>query len=159
MENLDRPIGYANSEGKETVEAWNCTEGCPVKELDDQSGVSSYTGGNTGRHGKTSSGNYKGLDSKQRIGFGDTGGASRFFYVAKASKRDRGDGNSHPTVKNTKLMEYLIKLITPPNGIVLDCFMGSGSTGVAANRLGFQFVGIEKEKEYFDIAIARIEKN
>ncbi len=84
------------------------------------------------------------------------GGASRFFYCAKASKKDRNEGNNHPTVKSTKLMEYLIKLITPSNGIVLDCFMGSGSTGVAAKRLGFQFIGIEKEKEYFDIALKRI---
>jgi len=84
------------------------------------------------------------------------GGASRFFYVAKASKSDKGAENTHPTVKSTKLMEYLIKLITPSNGIILDPFMGSGSTGVAAKRLGFQFVGIEKEKEYFDLAFKRI---
>lgn len=83
-------------------------------------------------------------------------GASRFFYVAKANKKDRGDGNNHPTVKSTKLMEYLIKLITPPNAIILDPFIGSGSTGVAAKRLGFQFIGIEKNEEYFKIAERRI---
>lgn len=87
----------------------------------------------------------------------DSGGASRFFYVAKASKSDRGEGNTHPTVKPIKLMEYLIKLITPPNGIVLDPFMGSGSTGVAAKRLGFGFVGVELSPEYFEIAKQRIE--
>jgi DNA modification methylase len=65
-------------------------------------------------------------------------------------------GNIHSTVKNTKLMEYLITLITPPGGIVLDMFAGSGSTLVAAKRLGFQFIGIEKEQEYFDIAKHRI---
>lgn len=86
----------------------------------------------------------------------DSGGASRFFYVAKASKSDRGEGNIHPTVKSTKLMEYLIKLITPLSGTVLDPFMGSGSTGVAAINLGFSFVGIEKEEEYFKIAQERI---
>ena len=53
-------------------------------------------------------------------------------------------------------MEYLIKLITPPNGVVLDCFMGSGSTGVSAKRAGFQFIGIEKEPEYFEIAEKRL---
>jgi len=124
----------------------------------------------------------------------DEGGASRFFYCAKASKKDRNEGlenfqdkasqmnsggigrktsvekrletndenaptmkNIHPTVKPTKLMEYLIKLITPPGGIVLDPFMGSGSTGKAAIKNNFNFIGIEKEKEYFDIAKARIE--
>lgn len=72
--------------------------------------------------------------------------ASRFFYCAKASKADKGADNKHPTVKSTKLMEYLIRLITPLGGMVLDPFMGSGSTGVAALRLGFRFVGIEHEK-------------
>jgi len=65
--------------------------------------------------------------------------------------------NNHPTVKTKKLMTYLIKLITPPNGLVLDPFMGSGSTGIAALAEGFRFIGIEKEKEYYDIAKARIE--
>jgi len=84
------------------------------------------------------------------------GGASRFFYCAKASKRDRGEGNDHPTPKNTELMSYLIKLITPPGGIVLDCFMGSGSTGVAAVREGFKFIGIERDNHYMRIAEKRI---
>lgn len=81
---------------------------------------------------------------------------TKYFYVAKASKEDKGEGNTHPTPKSTVLMEYLIKLITPQGGTVLDPFMGSGSTGVAAKRLGFKFIGIEQEKEYFDIAKKRI---
>ena len=64
--------------------------------------------------------------------------------------------NTHPTVKPKKLMAYLIKLITPPNGVVLDPFMGSGSTGVAAKEAGFEFIGIEREQEYFEIAKARV---
>lgn len=64
--------------------------------------------------------------------------------------------NHHPTVKPKKLMGYLIKLITPPGGVVLDPFMGSGSTGVACRENGFDFIGIEKEKEYFEIAGARL---
>jgi site-specific DNA-methyltransferase (adenine-specific) len=87
----------------------------------------------------------------------DSGGASRFFYVAKASKSDRGADNTHPTVKPTKLMEYLIKLVTPPGGKVLDPFMGSGTTGVAALRNGFEFRGIELEEVYLQIAKRRIE--
>jgi site-specific DNA-methyltransferase (adenine-specific) len=65
--------------------------------------------------------------------------------------------SSHPTVKPTDLMRYLINLITPPNGTILDPFMGSGSTGKAAVRCGVNFIGIEKEQEYMDIASARIE--
>jgi site-specific DNA-methyltransferase (adenine-specific) len=64
--------------------------------------------------------------------------------------------NFHPTVKPIKLMEYLIKLITPPNGVVLDPYMGSGSTGIAAKKLGFGFIGIERESEYVEIAKKRI---
>ena len=113
----------------------------------------------------------------------DSGGASRFFYVAKASKRDRNEGleelpkktnsewpqsldgndsrgaeprqNFHPTVKPTSLMEYLIKLVTPPNGIVLDPFTGSGSTGKAAILQGFDFIGIEMTEEYLPIIEGR----
>ena len=85
------------------------------------------------------------------------GDAQRFFYCAKASKADRGDGNAHPTVKPTDLMRYLCRLVTPPGGTVLDPFMGSGSTGKAAVLEGFNFIGIEREAEYIDIARARIE--
>ena len=87
---------------------------------------------------------------------GDTGSAARFFYCAKTSKADREAGNIHPTVKPTDLMRYLCRLITPPSGIVLDPFMGSGSTGKAAMHEGFQFIGIDMTPEYVDIARARI---
>jgi DNA modification methylase/transcriptional regulator with XRE-family HTH domain len=81
--------------------------------------------------------------------------AARFFYCAKASKADRGDDNNHPTVKPTDLMRYLCRLVTPPGGIVLDPFAGSGSTGKAAALEGFRFIGIEREAEYVEIARAR----
>jgi hypothetical protein len=107
------------------------------------------------------------------------GSASRFFYCAKASAKDRDEGvagvaggmsgrrdgsmgsitmrkNTHPTVKPTSLMRYLVRLITPPGGLVLDPFTGSGSTGKAAVIEGFRFVGIEREPEYAEIAAARI---
>lgn len=84
------------------------------------------------------------------------GSASRFFYCAKTSKKDRGEGNNHPTVKPTDLMAYLCRLVTPPGGVVLDPFMGSGSTGKAAMREGFRFIGIEMDAEYLAIAEARI---
>ena len=112
--------------------------------------------------------------------------AARFFYCAKASKKDRNEGceqiaarryshdgrqtpienayqrnasrasNNHPTVKPTDLMRYLCRLVTPPNGIVLDPFMGSGSTGKAAMLEGFRFIGVELDQDYFDIAKRRI---
>jgi len=88
--------------------------------------------------------------------YGDTGSAARFFYCAKASKRDRDEGNVHPTVKPEALMAYLCRLITPPGGTVLDPFMGSGSTGKAAVRAGFGFVGIERDPAYFEIAVRRV---
>ncbi len=84
------------------------------------------------------------------------GSAARFFYCAKASGRDRGDANTHPTVKPTDLMRYLCRLVTPRGGVVLDPFMGSGSTGKAAVAEGFRFIGIEREAEYVEIARARI---
>ncbi len=86
------------------------------------------------------------------------GSASRFFYCAKASKQDREENNNHPTVKPTDLMRYLVRLVTPKNGIVLDCFMGSGSTGKACALEGFNFVGIDLDKDYCKIAKARIDK-
>jgi len=64
--------------------------------------------------------------------------------------------NVHPTVKSLKLMEYLVRLVTPVGGVVLDPFMGSGTTGIACKNKGFGFVGIEMDKEYFEIAKARI---
>lgn len=93
---------------------------------------------------------------------GSTGGASRFFYAAKVSKKERnlgladGEKSSHPTVKPVALMTYLIRLITPPGGTVLDPFVGSGSTGIAAAREGFDFVGIDNNVEYLEIAEKRI---
>ena len=86
----------------------------------------------------------------------EKGSAARFFYCAKASKADREDGNSHPTVKPTDLMAYLCRLVTPPEGTVLDPFMGSGSTGKAALREGLSFIGIERDPEYYAIAEGRV---
>lgn len=77
---------------------------------------------------------------------GDVGGASRFFYCAKASTRERGAGNRHPTVKPIALMRYLIRLITPPGGTVLDPFAGSGTTGVAAKLERMKFIGVERDR-------------
>lgn len=84
--------------------------------------------------------------------------SARFFYCPKTNKKDRGEGNTHPTVKPTDLMRYLCRLVTPPGGLVLDPFMGSGSTGKAALLEGFRFYGIERENEHYLTATARITK-
>lgn len=89
---------------------------------------------------------------------GDDGSAARFFYCAKANKSDRDEDNLHPTVKPTELMKYLCRLITPKEGIILDPFMGSGSTGKAALLEGFSFIGIELNNEYYEIAKRRVKE-
>lgn len=151
------------------VPVWTCAPGCPVARLDEQSGVSKSTGGRIGnKDGGSIYGGGKGLAgaySSGDPGFGDTGGASRFFYTPKASRKERelgcdrlsGEGrkNQHPTVKPVALMEYLLKLVTPKNGIALDPFVGSGTTLVAAAKLPIKAIGIEKDPKYAKIAKAR----
>jgi len=127
--------------------------------LDEQSGVSKSVKSMRGI-GYSDSDIYgkgdKNFDTER--GYADKGGASRFFYCAKASKRERGEGNKHPTVKPQKLMRYLCRLVTPPNGIVLDPFMGSGTTALACIEEDKQYIGIELDKEYIEIANRRIEE-
>jgi len=184
---------------------------CPCRLLDEQTGylksgeVKPHHKKNKTANGYQGScyGKFKNEDTTLK-GYGDGGGASRFFYQAKVSKAERNMGldgfeeretqqkghgldrvcmnegcgvsmlkpelckcdepdwrprpkkNTHPTVKPINLMTYLCRLITPENGIVLDPFMGSGSTGVAAQLEGFRFVGMEMDPDYFKIAEARI---
>lgn len=149
--------------GKETIPAYKCAPGCPVAELDRQSGESGS--GKFVKSGKRASkvGTLRSMSSFDQSvknapdNYGDKGGASRFFYCPKAPKKERGEGNDHPTVKALGLMRWLIRLVTPPGGTVLDPFMGSGSTGVAAKEEGFEFVGVELDGHYFDLAQRRIE--
>ena len=89
--------------------------------------------------------------------YGDSGLASRFFYSAKASPDDRGD-SKHPTIKPISLMKYLVKLVTPSKGVVLDIFAGSGTTGYAAAEQGFYPIMIEKEPEYQEDIARRMSK-
>jgi site-specific DNA-methyltransferase (adenine-specific) len=154
--------------------------------LDEQSGQSvSKSGGKSGSNANPMSWHESNAD-RPRVGHSDSGGASRFFYVAKASRAEREAGldgmevkksgamsgaeyredrptnhpmraNHHPTVKPITLMRYLVRLVTPPGGVVLDPFMGSGSTGCAAMLEAMQFIGIELNAEYLEIARRRIE--
>ncbi len=201
------PVGYAEN-GHEQIPAYQCVDGCPVAELDRQSGDLTS--------GSMAAGTYAGKkgdiyapDAGRPLASdieGSTGGASRFFptftyavedepgflYTAKPARAerdvglddleaktggeatDRVDGsaglnspragagrkggrrNIHPTVKPVALMEWLVRLVTRPDAVVLDPFLGSGTTGCAAVRLGRQFIGIERDEGYVRIAERRI---
>lgn len=143
-----------------------CAEDCPVAEMDRQSGFL-HASGNKKDTGAGKDANYDASSfhvSYQGRALRDYqdggGGASRFFpvfrYQAKASRSQRGHDNKHPTVKPVALMAWLVRLVTPPRGTVLDPFMGSGTTGVAAVSKGFAFIGIEREPEYVRICEARV---
>jgi site-specific DNA-methyltransferase (adenine-specific) len=89
---------------------------------------------------------------------GALGNAARFFYCAKPSRAERGEDNQHPTVKPLALMRYLCRLVTPPGGVVLDPFLGSGTTLLAASAEGFCCIGIERDESSCEIAAKRIER-
>jgi len=126
-----------NPDGSETMENWECHIDCPVRILDEQTGK-----GNQGAE-----------DGDKRF-------ASRFFYCGKAARKDRGDFNKHVSVKPTPVMRWLVKLLSPPGDevLILDPFMGSGSTGKACMLEGKKFVGIEQEPEYINWAEKRIKE-
>jgi DNA modification methylase len=177
----------------EFQEVWECVSGCPVGLLDEQSGTLQSGEGNVrqasgaDRNGNTSAA--YGAESRpagsEMVSYGDRGGASRFFYCAKASTAERNAGlrdfdpehvvtleggdvggtpqsrqapkrNRHPTVKPIELMRWLVRLVTPPGGVVLDPFCGSGSTGCAAVLEGFRFVGMERGDPPGDPTFANI---
>jgi len=163
---IDTSFGFAGADGFERVEQWECVEGCPVAEMDRQSG--NVKGGSPVRRIGTkrkrpsehSTNNAK--EDSSAPGYLDSGGASRFFYCARAAKGERNIGlppwlqNRHPTVKPVKLCEYLVRLVTPVGGTVLDPFMGSGTMGVAAVDQGFNFVGIDNDRRSHTIAAHRV---
>jgi site-specific DNA-methyltransferase (adenine-specific) len=158
--------------------------------LDEQTGElkSGYAGKNSRAWGVANETSINSWKPKNTVGYRDFGGASRFFYQAKAKKKDKfiycrdcedvypandidehihdhykKNGKpdwshivKHPTVKPIKLIEYLVKLVTPKNGICIDPYMGSGTTGVACRENGYKFIGIEKDEEYFKIAMRHI---
>ena len=152
-------------QGPETIAIWECEDDCAIKQLDEQSiNGGMHSAGNKRKSGESKQSGEGGLlgvgnHEGNGVRFGDNGGASRFFYCAKASKREKTLNkaiiNKHPTVKSLKLMKYLINLVTPPGGVVLDPFMGSGTTGQAALEGNFGFVGVELEEASFEIGKAR----
>ena len=144
------------------------------KILDEQSGISKSTKGKprtANINNQTRLNNSK--DVQVNCEYNDSGGASRFFknisyteddiectfkYCAKASKKEKGEGNTHPTCKPLSLIKYLITLVTPPNGVCLDPFEGSGTTFIACRELGFDHIGFEMDENYCEIINKRLEK-
>jgi site-specific DNA-methyltransferase (adenine-specific) len=205
--------GYADADGKETVEAWECVEDCPVRMLDEQSGERPVSGaaklGGVSRYergGSAAPGMFGATGGEPAEWPNDAGGASRFYYTAKASRFERergvdtgawfdpqdGDGsvqpvsgaeavereqdtdglnspragagrtadqvwNAHPTVKPLSLMRWLVRLITPSGGLVLDPFCGSGSTLVAALQEGMRALGVDVDEKYCKVAWKRVQ--
>jgi site-specific DNA-methyltransferase (adenine-specific) len=145
-----------------------CVPGCPVKEMGEQSGERKAGGIVKGSEPSRTGDNgiYGAWGRVANKPFDDTGTAARFFpcfkYQAKASKHERnlglpeGTRNTHATVKPLELMKWLVRLVTPPGGLVLDPFLGSGTTAMACELEHFRWVGIERKKEYIDIAEQRI---
>ena len=197
----DKKQGHVDPDGLEIVESWSCHPDCPIRLLDEQSG-DCKTGSRNGKGSKTAffrSGGHN-VDNSWK---GDSGGASRFFYCAKASRSERNAGlegmdgritghksnfrcticghqqnsgtpckcanpeweevplkpqaNIHPTCKPISLFKHLVSLVTRKGQTVLDPFMGSGTTGCACAEVEREFIGIEKEDEYIEIAKKRIE--
>jgi site-specific DNA-methyltransferase (adenine-specific) len=125
--------------------------------LDDQTGT--LTSGTNCVRSKTGGGYHGGFGQAGdvQITYGDSGGASRFFYCAKAAKKEKGEGNDHPTVKPLGLMKYLLTLLsTPTGGVILDPFAGSGTTALAAKQLGRHCICVELDEHNCEIAARRL---
>jgi hypothetical protein len=149
------PVGDACADG--------CVDGCVVAELDRQGGTSrthgvSWAGANRDVYGARTAG------QRERQSHHDVGGASRFYPVfrweakAPSSERPRMDGIAHPTVKPLALMRWLVRLVTPPGGVVLDWCAGSGTTGQAARAEGCLAVLVEREAQYLPLILSRLEQ-
>ena len=159
--------------GDEIVPVWECHADCPAHILDNQSGVSKSSDAvrKNKREDKklTMSGKIHAKGGSETHGFKDKGGASRFFYCPKTAKKERTcDGhvdNHHPTVKPVSLIEWLLRLSTPEREamgrtpVILDCFLGSGSTAIAAHRLDIDCIGIDSNKPYLQLAEERLQND
>lgn len=140
-----------------------CPPGCPVAELDRQSGVTTSAGGSRGAGGQHGTYGRIGAQPDVKPGFGDVGGASRFFpafrYEPKAAAAERprtADGTAHPTVKPLALMRWLVRLVTPAGAVVLDPFAGSGTTAEACVREGRRCITVERDDAYLPLITSRL---
>jgi len=162
------PTNILLGHGADCADGGDCQPGCPVAEMDRQSGVTRSSGGSgslSGRPGQSVYGSFDQSAGANAGGLGDSGGASRFFPVfryeakAPASERPRlADGTAHTTVKPLALMRWLVRLVTPPGGTVLDPFAGSGATLEACRLESLQSIGIEKEPAHAELCRIRLNK-
>jgi site-specific DNA-methyltransferase (adenine-specific) len=166
-----RPSGFANVGadagsgepnarvyGNEEVPAYECHPDCPVGLFPDAPGQLAASIEDGKEQGNRVYGSMKRGGPHHVPRIEGTKSASRFFYCAKASRKERGEGNAHPTVKPLELMKYLLTLLsTPTGGVILDPFAGSGTTLLAAKALGRRCIGIELEPTYCDIIVSRLE--
>jgi DNA modification methylase len=158
------PTNILLGHGPDCIDGGNCQPGCPVADMDRQSGVSKSDGHRRGeRHGAVYGGGNGPSGPNGVRGHEDVGGASRFFPVfryeakAPASERPRlADGTAHTTVKPLALMSWLVRLVTPPGGTVLDPFAGSGTTLAAALREDMTAIGVEQHEPYARLCVQRL---
>ena len=162
---------HADENGNETIEEWDCSPSCPIRQMNESVGIK--------KSGLLKAGHPYGLGNGQNVyaklsgatksdTHADEGHVSRYFknlppetprflYFPKASRAERGENNNHPTVKSLALIRELVKLLTvPQNTLILDMFAGSGTLGVACEQLKIPYILIEKEEEYCDIIRARV---
>jgi site-specific DNA-methyltransferase (adenine-specific) len=160
-----RPPSYNEQRGGEALGRWPANVALDEEAaamLDEQTGErkSGIAVQRNGGGGLTYGGKRHATMRNDDWGYSDSGGASRFFYTAKASRAERtmrsAVDNKHPTVKPVSLMRWLVRLVTPPQGSVLDPFAGSGTTLLAAHLEGFDYLGIEREAEYVEIIRERL---
>ena len=155
----DRPQQRVNTSGRWPANV--VLDESQAEALDEQSGdTTRYFQAPRQGDGKSIDGSVFGQHAGDGIGYNDTGGASRYFYVAKAdaSERPRVNGTAHPTVKPLSLMRWLVRLVTPPGGTVLEPFAGSGTTVEACIIEGFQCIAIEREADYLPLIRQRIDR-
>jgi site-specific DNA-methyltransferase (adenine-specific) len=144
---------------------------CPVRMLDEQKSGVAVNRNRSNSKSKNIYGDFDKMNEVGDLGYGDAGGASRFFYCAKASRTEREAGlhgrdktdedarrrmNKHSTVKPLDLVRWLVRMVTPPGGVVLDPFGGSGTTGVAARMEGVDSVVIDREWQWVDTSRKRV---
>jgi site-specific DNA-methyltransferase (adenine-specific) len=171
------PLPNGPSYGDEQVDAWECAPGCPVAEIDRQSGTTRSSGGSGERSGRDGrGGGFTQTVGHNAGGLGDEGGASRFYpvldwtpaelefafaYTAKAAAAERpgkvgADDEAHPTVKPLALCLWLARLVTPPGGRIVDPFAGTGPVLEAAAMLGMSGVGCDNWQVAVDSAVLRL---
>ena len=166
MKNTGEEVGYYDEDGMETVESWECSPDCPVNLINQQSCKTKGTGRRCVKK-RNSMGYHGGTTCYDDFSYDDGGGASRYFlnlspdpiiYNPKVSTKEKKRGGKHPTTKPLKLIRYLVRLITQKGGLVLDPFVGGGTTAIAALAEGCKFVVADKVEAHVEATKKRVGK-